>query len=209
MTADEMRATASEVCTPGAPLKGGFFVGRIRLGDAIYSIVVAPKADGDQAPTPWNKTRKVVAGAQSFNDGLANTEAMASAGSALAKWARALRLGGFDDWYLPSRDELELCYRHLKPGTEENYVWRSGDNPSSVPAGYPYTTTDPAQTTIEAFRIGGAEAFDENWYWTSTQSADEAEFAWYQRFLTGGQLTDPQDVELRARAVRREPEEGR
>jgi hypothetical protein len=86
---------------------------------------------------------------------------MAEAGSPLAQWARGLDINGNTDWCIPARDVLELGYRHLKPTTYENSCsFRDGDNPSSIPAGYPYTEQLPAQTAAEAFREGGAEAFE-------------------------------------------------
>jgi hypothetical protein len=153
----------------------------------------------------WNKSTKMVEGAQSFFDGRANTEAMAAAGSALAKWALDLRIAGQNDWYLPSRDELEICYRNLKPTIDENWVHRHGENPSSMPVGYPYTEKHPLQTEVEAFQDGQPEAFDEVWYWSSTQRASYAVFAWLQIFTDGYQVSVPKDYGNRARAVRRFP----
>jgi hypothetical protein len=189
--------------TLGAPFAGGFITARIRIGDDVYALIVAPKKDGEHEDESWSKNKKSVAGAASFFDGLANTEAMAAAGSPLAKWARDLRIGGFDDWYLPSRDELEILYRALKPTKNENYVWRNGDNPSSVPPGYPYTEDSPAQTAASAFQKGGAEAFEATWYWTSTQSAGYESYAWCQSFSDGYQDYGHKGNVLRARAVRR------
>lgn len=193
------------VPAPGTLTQGGHFVGVLRLDDEQqYGIVVAPKAQGERAPSIWHRaTTQNVEGATSFFDGFANTNAMAAAGSALAKWARGLAIADFADWYLPSRDELELCYRHLKPSTQQNWVWRNGDNPSSEPVGYPYAANTPGQTVIEAFRKGGDEAFDETWYWTSTQYAGAAEYAWYQYFGNGNESSDLKYSKLRARAVRR------
>ena len=95
-------------------------------------------------------------------------------------------------------------YRNLKPTTEENYVYRAGDNPSSVPAGYPYTADTPTQTPVVAFQSDGAEAFDdESWYWTSTQSESLSSYAWGQAFGLGSQNNNLKDNEFRARAVRR------
>lgn len=184
------------------PFAGGFYAGRIRVNEQVYALIVAPRTEGDHAPIKWNGSNEVVDGATSFFDGPANTKAMAAAGSKLATWARDLRIGGFDDWYLPSRDELELCYRAFKPGTYSNSGW-SGDNPSSVPVGYAYGPDAPAQTSNEAFRNGGADAFQENWYWSSTQYLCAAEYAWCQNCLTGSQDILHEDYERRARAVRR------
>ncbi len=122
---------------------------------------------------------------------------MAEAGSALAQWALGLDIGGFTDWYLPSRDELELLYRAFKPTADENFRL-SGDNPSSVPPGYAYSIDTPPQTPHEAFRKGGAEAFEALWYWSSTQGSPR--FAWGQVFAVGSQSYDDKGYEARARA---------
>ncbi|WP_286962758.1 DUF1566 domain-containing protein [Cupriavidus sp. UBA2534] len=188
----------------GDPVGGGFYVGQIRQADSLYILIVAPKDGGEHEGAAWNATTKRVEDARSFFDGNANTIAMGVAGSAIALWAIGLGIDGFNDWYLPARDELELVYRNLKPSTEGNYVWRAGDNPSSVPAGYPYTADSPAQTAIAAFQAGGAEALDdESYYWTSTQSESNSGNAWFQDFGGGGQDGNHKDGEFRARAVRR------
>lgn len=203
-----MNAPESKIEVPtiiGTPCGGGFFYGRIVDGDHLFALIVSPKDGGEHEDAPWNKSRKAVAGAGSYFDGMANTRAMAEAGSELAQWALGLKLNGESDWYLPSRDELEILYRNLKPGTGENYEYRNGDNPSSVPAGYPYTAKLPAQTAVEQFRAGGAEAFEEAWYWTSTQYAPDGDYAWAQSFLDGGQDGCRKHDYYGARAVRRLP----
>jgi len=190
----------------GTPWNGGFFAGRILINGnlELHALIVSPRAEGDLEPIAWNASRKNVAGAGSFYDGKANTVAMAEAGSKLAKQILDLKIGGFDDWYLPSRDELELLYRHFKPGTGENFVWRNGDNPSSSPVGYPYTAKLPGQTSIADFRDDGSpEAFEEAWYWSSTQFAAAPEYAWCQYFYDGSQGDYHEVYSLRARAVRR------
>ena len=116
--------------------------------------------------------------------------------------ALGLKIGSFTDWYLPSRDELELCYRAFKPTDDKNWCYR-GDNPSSVPVGYAYSQDAPGQTKEEAFKKGGAEAFDATWYWSSTQYAGDAGYAWVQHFYDGGQLDGRKSLSYRARAVRR------
>ena len=189
----------------GSPIEGGFFAGTILLDDGThYGLVVAPKADGQHADTLWIDEYKDAPGAQSYNDGLANTIAMADAGSALAQWARSLRIAGYDDWYIPSQDELELCYRNLKTTAEKNSCYaRSGINLSAVPPTRPYTTTLPAQTTAKPFTENGNEAFDADGYWSSTQHAANSDYAWYQDLYDGYQDYNSTDNELRARAVRR------
>ncbi len=184
----------------GTPFEGGFYVGRIRVGDDLYALIVSPKTEGDAEGGVWGKYGQAVPGARSFCDGLANTLAMAEAGSAIAQAALKLEINGYTDWYIPSRDELELLYRHLKPTTDENYRWR-GDNPSSVPPGYCYEEQSPAQTSVAAFQEGGAEALEEAWYWSSTQGS--ARGAWSQFASNGRQYTFDESDTGRVRAVRR------
>lgn len=105
---------ASALPAIGAPHAGGFFAGRFFDGAQAYALIVAPRAEGEQARIAWNKTTKAVKGAQSYSDGPANTAAMSRDGSALAKWARDLNIGGFDDWYIPSRLELLMAYGELR-----------------------------------------------------------------------------------------------
>ncbi len=195
-----MTAVLAAALPIGTAIQGGTYVGSVRIGDQVYGIVVAPKATGE-TEGEWLSKYESVPGATSFVDGAANTAAMAFAGSELATWAQGLDIGGHTDWYLPARDELELAYRHLKPTTDSNWVWRHGDNPSSVPAGYPYTETSPAQTTVSGFALGQPEAFERAWYWTSTQYS--AGYAWVQDFEVGYQGTGGKDDRYRARAVRR------
>ena len=194
---------AAQLPAVGALLAGGFYVGQIKVGADVYALIVSPKEAGSGRHA-WNASSDSVRGAESYDDGLTNTVAMAEAGSKLAQWALQLDIGGHADWYIPSRDELELMYRTLKPTQQENYAsFRDGDNPSSVPAGYPYTEQAPAQTAVETFRAGGAEAMDPLWHWSSTQYATNPSDAWLQYFLSGPQYGSHKSYEGRARAVRR------
>ena len=186
--------------------EGGYYVGRYRIAGVPYALIVAPKAEGEHAPIAWNRPPKMVEGALSYCDGLANTRAMAEAGSKLAEWALNARIGGFTDWYLGALDENELLYRYLKPGMEKNGGWaRSGINLSADPPTWPHTPVEPAQTSIALFQDGGSEAFEKEAYWTSTQHASFSVYAWLQYFDNGTQVNWYETDELRARFVRRLP----
>ena len=187
-------------------MDGGFYAGRIFVGDQPFALIVAPKAEGEHGEAKWIDRRKDIFEAISYCDGLANTKAMAEAGSKLAKWALDLRIGGLGDWYLPSQDELEIIYRNLKPTTETNSCYaRSGINLSAITPTRPYTPHFPLQTQAEAFIEGGDQAFEADWHWSSTRHASDSGYAWYQTFLNGTQYDDAFSLKLRARAVRRLP----
>lgn len=187
----------------GAQIEGGYFAGLININGQRFGLVVAARDGGEAVDQAWLGEYREVPGATSVFDGLANTRALADAGSDLAKWATGLQLAGFSDWYLPSRDELEVVFRAFKPTAAENYAFgRHGENVSAVPPTYAHTATEPAQTAIEAFKDDGAEAFNpDDYYWSSTQSSRY--LAWAQLFADGYRYDDSKGNEFRARAVRR------
>lgn len=201
-----MNQDAPSILVPaeyGAPFEGGFYGGRIvsHGGRKVFAVVWAPKALGE-AEMIWLPSYKDVPNARSSFHSMDNTRAMAEAGSPLAQWALGLEIAGHKDWCIPARDVLELGYRHLKPTTDQTGChFRDGDNPSSLPVGYPYANGDaPVQTTAEAFRKGGAEAFDQVLYWSSTQYSSY--YAWDQYFTYGSQSNFHKKFVARARAVR-------
>jgi hypothetical protein len=203
-----MNAPESAVSLPaiGSPVPGGFFAGAFRLNGVCYGLAIAPKAQGRHDDAPWNDNWDRVAGAESLNDGLANTEAMAAAGSKVAQWARAQIIDGHSDWYIPAQDELELLYRNLKPTASENYLYgRSGVNVSATPPTYPYAADQPTQTPLALFQEGGAEALDPVWYWSSTQHAGLDDCGWCQYFGDGYQDGLRKDGQFRVVLVRRFP----
>lgn len=184
----------------GSPIEGGFYAGTINLNGQHYGIVVAPKATGE-TKGQWGEYSKEIP-ATHIADGFANTAVMFVAGSEIAQWAQKLNINGHSDWYIPSRDELELIYRNLKPSTRKNLCgFKDGESISSHPIGTPYSPDAPAQTVITDFQEGNAEAMEEAWYWSSTQYS--AHGAFIQDFEDGYQLYYGKGSECRVRAVRR------
>jgi len=191
----------------GQEYGGGFYAGNITDGGVEYYLVVAPRAVNESVGLQWKTTSTLTAGTSSVIDGPANTAAMIAAGAAAhpaADFCNNLTLGGFSDWYMPSRNELEICYYNLKPTADANNT-SSGANPNAVPPRFGnYTSGVPAQTSVAAFQSGGAEAFDTGSYQTSLQN--DALRAWRQSFLNGFQGGDSSKISaIRVRAVRRVP----
>lgn len=87
--------------------------------DSCSSSVVYEASRFDQNPNPWGQgwwCHGVVVGTQTgVGTGAANTAAIVAAGcagpSAAAVLAANFSVNGYDDWYLPSRDELLLLYQ--------------------------------------------------------------------------------------------------
>ncbi|WP_221740843.1 DUF1566 domain-containing protein [Stutzerimonas stutzeri] len=183
----------------GQAFGGGFYAGKVQQADGVYLVIVAPKAA--ETLLAWKNAQTTTAGTASLNDGLANSDAMNNASHAAAQYCRAYNGGGFSDWYLPAKDELEVCYRNLKPDATANNT-NSGANTNSVPPSGNYTAGNPAQTSAAAFKVGGAEAFTvPTWYWTSTESS--ATTAWIQRFSDGAQTSNGKATACLVRPVRR------
>lgn len=189
--------------TIGQAYGGGFYAGKIVIGANTYYLIVSPKSSGENLSKQWKTTNDTTTGTLSLNDGLTNSNAMNNASHPAAQFCRGLTIGGYSDWYLPSRDELEICYRNLKPDTTANTVYASrmtnwgvgagvyngvdsqgnGDNDNSNPLGSAYTTSVPIQTTASAFTTGNAEVFSTSYYWASTEF--NATTAWLQPFSNG------------------------
>lgn len=187
----------------GQSYGGGFVTGITRDPDTGVRCLHITAGAEHELVCVWGEYGVKIEGADSFTNNRANTEAMAAAGSELAKKVLALEIGGYSDWAIPARDVQELQYRHFKPTTEENWQYaRSGDNPNSEPVGLMYTEEDPAQTAHEAFREGGPEAFRDAAYWSSSQRSAYSAFTMH--FVVGLQLYYGKSLELRVRPVRSE-----
>ena len=109
-------------------------------------------ADSDQFSAQWGCYEQSIGGTSSaVGTGAANTTAIVSGCSEafIAGWFCAdLTLGGYTDWFLPSKDELNLMYDNIGPGDE--------------------------------LGLGNVGDFDDDYYWSSTQSGTS--FAWAQNF---------------------------
>ena len=203
MSAVEKAAPAVTTPAIGQAYGGGFVTGITRDPVTGQRFLHITAGAAHELVGKWGEYGEKINGADSFTDSLANTKAMAAAGSELAAKVLALSIEGFTDWAIPARDVQELQYRHFKPTTEENWAGaRSGDNPNSEPVGLLYSEEDPAQTAHAAFQEGGAEAFRDTWYWSSSQRSANDAFLMY--FGGGYQSTNAKFYELRVRPVRSE-----
>ena len=197
----------------GEPFGGGYFAGYISHtadGNPTHALIVAPRADGATGtnytlPTnlQWKTTDTTTADTGSSFDGAANTAAMVTAGIAdhpAANFCVGLSIGGFTDWYLPARYELDIAYFNLKPSTDANSTsW--GTNIYAVPQrNINWTTTYPAQTALTAFNTT-AEAFVAVNHWSSSEN--DATVGWRVNFNVGNQVSVSKTGSSRVRAFRR------
>jgi hypothetical protein len=197
----------------GEEFGGGFFAGYISHtadGSPTHALIVAPRATGATGGSytlttnlQWKTANTTTAGTTSAFDGAVNTAAMVTAGIAdhpAANFCVDLNIGGFTDWYLPSRYELDIAYFNLKPSTAANNTsW--GTNVYAVPQrNSNWSTAYPAQTILTTFNTS-AEAFVADAHWSSTQLSGAN--AWRLLLSNGTQSSFNKANPLRVRAFRR------
>lgn len=204
-------AAAAGIPAIGAAYQGGFFAGYISHtanSVATHLLIVAPAATGATGTgytlttnKQWKTTNTTTTGTTSSFNGAANSANMNNANHPAAQFCEDLSIGGYTDWYLPARYELDIAYENLKPTTTSNNTsW--GINIYSVPARASNRTAGaPAQTSVAAFQSGGAEAFPDLSHWSSTE--DSSLFAWRLTFYEGSQLSSVKDGFSRVRAFRK------
>jgi len=98
----------------GQPFAGGFYAGRLFFDGQEHALIDAGR-EHELAAAWWDKTgpRPNIRGACSYQDGRANTQAMAAAGSDIAAQVLAMTIRGYADWYLPALDELQVMRMNL------------------------------------------------------------------------------------------------
>ena len=197
----------------GAAYGGGYYAGSISTaGNSVadFYLVVGPVASA-QSTLQWKNVSTNTPGADSDIDGPQNTADMVADGNATvypcAHFCNDLSIGGQTDWYMPARNELEVCYFNLKPSTTSNNT-TVGINPNAVPArASNYTSGTPAQTTAADFVTStGAEAFTTGvypnfFYWSSTETVVNRPFP--QSFSNGYVNDYGKTTSFNVRAIRR------
>jgi hypothetical protein len=200
-------SAASNSVTPalviGSAYEGGFFAGQISTagnGIADYNLVVGPLSSA-QSSLQWKIVNTSTAGTSSVIDGPANSSAMNDATHPAAQFCKAVTAGSNTDWYMPAKNEIEICYYNLKPQTDSNNT-SSGINTNAVPSrGSNYTAGNPAQTSATLFQIGNAQAFTSADYWNSTEFS--ATSGWLESMRIGYPGGYLKNGVFRVRAIRR------
>jgi len=207
-------AASNSITTPVAPptvigqaYGGGYYAGQIGVSSvATHYIIVGPIASA-QTTLQWKNVNTATAGADSVIDCPQNTADMVADGNSTvypcAHFCNDLSTGGQTDWYMPAKNELEVCYFNLKPTTTLNQTSpASGINANAVPArASNYTSGTPAQTSATDFKDTGAEDFAVDVYWSSTEHSASA--AKTQSLDYGYQSYFNKNVSRPVRAIRR------
>ena len=201
----------------GQKSPGGHFAGINRIGNNCYAVIVSPK-DVEATGLKWQTFNLPTLNTSSVCDGLSNTTSMSDSNNPAAHYCLGLVVDGCNDFYLPSKNELEICYRNLKPIRRLNMDYHSnvnrgnlshsnGTNLTSIPIGKPYSWIgSPFQTLVLSFQLGGKSKFEveSNEYHSSTEFSIQRDFFIAMRFNGGVQEENLKTFgSMRTRAVRR------
>ena len=181
--------SAEQIFTTGEAVGGGFYVGKMSIngnGIPTHHLIISDISTR-QTTLSWDSRTTgnsgFVSGVNNPINGPQNTTSLAGQGSVYeaANYCENLNSGGYTDWYLPSVQELQMCYYYLKPTTGANHNYGDsygGANPYAVapqPINIGYGTAGPSQTSATAFKFGNAQSFGTFGYYSSCESTSGAE----------------------------------
>ena len=144
----------------GQTYQGGIFFYYLQPNDIgyvageIHGFVCAPS---DQSTgSSWGCQGSIIGTSDEIGTGDSNTTSIASQcneNNTAAKICSDLVLGGYSDWFLPSRKELQLMYDHLQSNgigsfssvAGDNFYWSSSEF-SDMISWYNYFATDYSTT---------------------------------------------------------------
>jgi hypothetical protein len=112
------------------PGQGGFFAGIIRgaAGQPDLALIISDER-GERENVALGTHDKDVSEAASKSDGMANTKALAAAGSKLCQDILALDIDGFRDWHLMSANEAHVAAANVSElFNPEGWYWTSTQN---------------------------------------------------------------------------------
>ena len=128
-------AAASVPITIGTTYGGGIVFYVFQQGDPGYVAgqyhgLIAATVDCDQGYATWGCYGTFRGTSTVLGSGAANTTILSTCGenSIAAKRAVSFNGGGFTDWYLPSKDELNLLYINKNLVGASGFVHQYGDN---------------------------------------------------------------------------------
>ena len=144
---------------------GGYYVGDITTPDGTYAVIFA--VEEADVLRQWKTSNTLTPGTFSDVDGWANTQLLTADSTLLAAhpaaaYCHAYDGAGFDDWYLPSRQELLLPWTNravlaeLNMGKNTTYVWSSTQPPSSTGTAWTRRFSDGFETNSyksSSFRV--------------------------------------------------------
>lgn len=140
----------------GDEVEGGIYAGTITYADSRQFHIIAAKQAGEVDGSIWGNY-SVATGATDPDDGYANQQAVFSSddGTADAFYhCRDYASDGFDDWYMPSRNELGIVYTNLAATDHPEFLTDRSQ--------YRWASTEESEFAAKARELGtgGENSFD-------------------------------------------------
>ncbi len=138
----------------GGELDGGFYMGTISAAGTSYYIIMAPNATGCAA-CQWKTTHTFTGVGPQVNNGFASTyNCLANATHPAGNFTATRSIGGFSDWYLPAKNELNQIYLNIAcaPAGQKvhtNWNWQSTESCVNFP-------NDACVQRFGGFGMGGS-----------------------------------------------------
>jgi hypothetical protein len=141
---------------PNDDLKiGDTYGGGIYAGLHLGSQIIATPGGCSDSPTPtcaggtdtvskiWSNAYNTTS-AYDLDDGSGNTDLIVAsdgAGGEAASYCQSMDYGGFTDWYLPSKNEVDLLYQNRDAiggfdTSNPKYYWSSNEDPDDFSVSY-------------------------------------------------------------------------
>lgn len=188
----------------GESFGGGYYAGLYSEtgdGNPTHFLIVAPASS--ESNLLWKIDLTNSSGTSSLYDGAANTAAMADASHPAAEYCANLTIGGYSDWYLPSRYEFGIIYSNTRGQTGNNNT-SYGINPYSVlPRTNNYSLYVPGDGTYGSVFRNATAAFNGFEYWTSSQASAGSAYVLDSSY--GAETTTAKDNGYTVRAIRKVP----
>jgi hypothetical protein len=150
--------------------------------DGLHGLEAAPEDIGgndDAIAVAWGCFETLLVGMNEtgIGSGAHNTSQrdLCADSTTAAKSAAAYVHNGYTDWFLPSKDELNLMWFNL-------------------------ADSDSSQSNSGPEDLNNVGGFDSSFYWSSSQG--DSSFAWSQGFDNGLQYANDKHLTSRVRAVR-------
>ncbi|MCD4704536.1 DUF1566 domain-containing protein, partial [bacterium] len=169
-------------CDVGSICGGGTLFGKVENGSQYNFVVIPAGCDkhnanepictgddvwDDESRIPW-ALEHIITNTNSNSDGLSNQNIIASNYELdqypVFNYCSNLVLNGFDDWYLPAKDELNILFKASNRCNINENLCSYGEN-------------------------GIVSGFIDREYWSSTEEDGNKQGAWAQDFNNGEQAT--------------------
>ena len=138
---------------------GGFYIGTTTANATNYYLIVAPNATGC-ALCQWKTTTTATAGTTSLTNGYSNTYGpLTNEDHPAGNWTATRTIGGFSDWYMPARDELNQLY-----------VNDGGATNTTLPAGEGFAAFSYWSSTENSATYACVQRFSDGLYFDITKT---------------------------------------